>query len=447
MLTSPIPLALFDDPVAAYNTIAESLPSGQRYQQPFDYTTIENPKSATPRYLEDIFPQATVTDIDGDLDSFGVSQGYIGACGTFASISAYAAIPKSSPYNIEAGIYPLTPSPIGLYLVRIADPANPLGTKWMAIDSRVPCNTPTGGSAFIFLGLEKALLPALLMKAAATARGGCFDTITNSDTLKQSFSWFPSVSVQAQTFAEFKKYLDHGAICLSAMVQQYDGSDAAITPSGVVYGHAHALVDTISVSNAELVRIENPWEGGSDYLSDVSEGSQFWLDHPELRAKLEDAKASAGNYWISWEQAKALTGRTKFEMTLALPHPDFPHADFLTYTFDGTPVMDPARPVPIQQIEKLSGDRIKTITLSEPATIQVDVKWLNGLGTRAADVVFVDSTDKIAARFSERIWYGANGTRFVTLPAGQYRVLPQTSTYNADRGLMQVILLSSTPFG
>jgi hypothetical protein len=128
-----------------------------------------------------------------------------------------------------------------------------------------------------------------------------------------------------------------------------------------------------------------------------------------------------------------------------LPHPDFPYADFLTYTFDGTPVMDPSRPVPMQQIEKLSPDRIKTITLSEPATIQVDVRWLYGSGNRAADVVFVDSTDKIAARFSERIWYGANGTRFVTLPPGQYRVFPQTSTYNADRGLMQVILLCSKP--
>ncbi|MGL5061407.1 MAG: C2 family cysteine protease [Microcoleus sp.] len=452
-LSIAFPLVLTDDPVAKYAEIAASLAPGARYEQQFDYTTVENPSSKFKRYLEDIYPAATITDIDNDLDSWAISQGSLGACGTFANIACYASIPDDHQYAIENGIYPLQPSSIGLYFVRICDPENPLGTKWMAIDSQVPTDSEMGGSAFVYLGAQTALLPALLTKAAATARGGCFDEITNHPALKQSFSWFPNASYTVSTFADFKEALEHGALCVVSMTQQYDSGGFAVKPSGVVYGHAFSIVDAVEATNpdgsiAQIVRIENPWGGGSDYVSEYSEDAPFWTMHPELSGKLADASATGGNYWVSWNQAKALTGKSRFELTLPLPHFKKPNLAWLRYEFDGMPVLSSEWwNWTAELIAGVSAAKVKTLTLENPATITFDVKWLNGSGARHLNIKVVDPvTGAIAGQFGEEVWWGGSGMRDIQLPAGTFKIYPCTRSYNSDRGNLQVMLLSEQPF-
>lgn len=313
MLTTAIPLVLTNDPAAKYEEITSVLAPGEKYVQQFDYTTIECPTATETRYLEDIYPDIPVLGIDGDVGSWEVAQGGLGACGTFAKIAAYAS--NSSQYRLEEGIYPQTRSPHGLYFIRIQDPRDPLKMTWMAIDSKVPCK-PGGKSAFIWPG--ESLAPALFMKSMASGRGGCFDEITNHAQLKITMNWFPGELKAIGDFEAFASAIALGGICVFSMVQQFDQAGAKITPHGVVLGHAFAAVDSLQVFDLskahQLVRIENPWGNGLDYVSDYSEDAPFWAQHPDIANKLADARCAGGDYWVDWPTLKKLAGRSIFNV-------------------------------------------------------------------------------------------------------------------------------------
>ena len=451
MLSQPIPLCLYDDPIAAYAQIAATIPAGRKYVQNFDYTTIEVPQATELNYLEGLYVGSPITAADGDLGSWEISQGALGACGTFASICAYASIPPEHPYALEKGIYPLTQSKIGLYFVRIANPDNPLETKWMAIDSRMPCK-PYERSCFVDIKLKEPLAPALLLKAAATARGGCFDEITNSSKLGMSFSWFPNVTLNVSEFEQFQSSIQKAGICLTSMKQQYDATGAPITPAGVVYAHAFALVDAVSVLNhdgttAKIVRVENPWGSGTDFISEYSEGAPFWDYHPELADKLAEAKQSLGNYWVSWNQVKALSGKTEFEVAVPIPSTELPYAATFRHTVDGSIVITKDWTLCLSEIQAQTPiEQVKVLTLSEAATVVFDIRWLSGSGARHTTLHFCDMTGKRIATFPTEVWWANRGTQSVALPAGEYRVYISTRSLNTDRGVLQVIAASDKNF-
>jgi Calpain family cysteine protease len=320
-LTAPILPLLFDgDPAVIYEQIAATLTPGQKWTQDFDYSIIELPQCNDAKYLEDSFPNSPVTDFDGDLDSWEITQGSLGACGTFANIACYASFPQSSPWAVEKGIYPLTPSPIGLYLIRVCDPKSPLTTKWLAIDSKVPCeNTPSSKSTCIWLtDGQTPLLPALLTKAAATMKGGSFNEITNHPSFSLKFDWFPAKSVSALDPSKLIRYAQNGAIWVISMTQQFDDLGNKISPPGIVYQHAFGVVDGIEGNGYQLFRIENPWGGGLDYVSQYSDDAPFWDSHLELAQKKADSFAATGNFWVDFETLKKLSGRTVFILRVPL---------------------------------------------------------------------------------------------------------------------------------
>jgi Calpain family cysteine protease len=317
MLTTPIKPVLYYDPVAAYQEIASTVPEGSCYVQNFDYSIIELPQCNDAKYLEKSFPNSPVIDADGDLGSWDIRQGSLGFCGTAAKIGCYMSFPNDSPWRAEVGIYPTTPSLIGLYLVRVCDPSDPAGTAWVAIDSKMPCKIdPTSYSVCMWLKDGQPLLPALLAKAAATMRGGGFNELTNSAQFKITFEWFPFKKVRSPYYSIISKAIQSGAICVFAMSQQYDDAGAKITPPGVVYGHAFGLVGAIAGSGFELFRIQNPWGGGKEYVSQYSDDAQFWIEHPELAQQAADSKSSEGNYWVDFKTLKKIAGRTTFELII-----------------------------------------------------------------------------------------------------------------------------------
>lgn len=321
-LTAPITPLLFDDPVEAYNELAATVPANGKFNQDFDYSIVELPKVNDAKYLEVSFPKSPITDFDGDLDSWQIAQGSLGACGTFSKIACYSSFPQSSPWAVEKGIYPLTPSPIGLYLIRVFDPVSQ-SVKWVAIDSKVPCEaTPTSKSTCIYLTDGKTpLLPALLTKASATMRGGSFNEITNHPSFKIPFTpWFPSKVVTSSNPVELANYAQTGCIWVISMTQQFDDLGNKITPKGVVYGHAFGICDAIQGEGFILFRIENPWSSASsqDYVSKYSDDAPFWNDHPELAQKKADSFAATGNYWVDFATLCKLSGKTSFNVTVPL---------------------------------------------------------------------------------------------------------------------------------
>jgi hypothetical protein len=101
-----------------------------------------------------------------------------------------------------------------------------------------------------------------------------------------------------------------------SMRQQYDSAGVAVKPAGVVYAHAFGVVDAIDGADYQLVRIENPWGGGSDFLSEYSDGSEFWATHPELKRKADDSLASGGNFWIDWATFQKLCRHDAYDVAV-----------------------------------------------------------------------------------------------------------------------------------
>lgn len=436
---------LVSDPAVAYQEFTANLAPNEKYSQTFDYNTVEVPAANFPKRLEESFPNSTVLGVDGDITSNEPGQGSLGCCGTVANICALASVPTSFAHSLENCIYPTEVSSHGLYFVRVADPDNFLATKWVAIDSNVSA-TENGKSEFIRLKDGDALAPALFLKAAATMRGGTYDAISNSDPFKKSFSWYPSTTVKCGTFADFADAISNGGVYIFSLTQQYDASGIATTPLGVVYGHAFSAPETLFVSNPDgtatnLVRMSNPWGGGSDYQSEYSEGSQFWVDHPELADKLAVVSRAGGEYWVSWEQFKTLTGRTTFDVTMPLPLATHAHTkNPVVYVFDETTAITPPYTAQLCALATKKND-LTTIQVTAPTNLILLTRWLDGSGARNYQIKFANMSNTFVVQTSVTN-SAALGTQSVTLQAGTYKMLPCTQNMMVDRGSLEITIMS-----
>ena len=160
-----------DSPESFLSKLAKNLPQGELFEQEgFNY-------DAYPvRRLEDIYPDGG--PLGEDARSWQVGQGMLGNCGTVADIAGFAS--SGGQYTIENSIFPKERSPIGAYAVRVADG---IGSRWIVIDSKVPCVSAEGGplSARPAVG-NQDFWGSLLEKAAATVRGGNYQELTNQQT-------------------------------------------------------------------------------------------------------------------------------------------------------------------------------------------------------------------------------------------------------------------------
>lgn len=448
-LTSPLPQLLFDDPIVGYQQIAATLQPGQRFQQQFLYETVENPEASAYEYLEILYPNATVLGADGDIGAWEINQSALGSCGHFSEVAAYAS-PKGE-YRLETGIYPTEISPISLYLVRIQDPENPLGTKWIAIDSRMPIKP--GGKSSYFMGVSSsgAIAPLLAIKAKSSAKGGCFDEITNTPALNIGFNWFPSTKIQVSTFEEFASAIERGGLCVYSLTQQYDGT-TPITPPGVVYGHGYSAPDTLKTvepdgTETKLVFMSNPWGGGSDALSPFADDSPWWDTHPELAEKVAASRQSKGEYWVTWDMFCQLTGQTTYEVRVPLPLPEYPYIKCIKRSFtDETAIASASNPFNLIKLGQRLNDVIE-VSLTQSSLMQCELKWASGSGNRNTSIVATDANNNALTRTNTVFW-GASKTVPLSLKAkiGTYKLYPYTEAQETDRGELWVMFLSKVPF-
>jgi Calpain family cysteine protease len=445
----PISPILVLDPIAGYAAVAATLQPGQWYRQPFDHVTLENPNANEVKRLGDMYPNATVLGTDGDVGSFEIGQLSLGACGSFAQISVYCSVSLGCQYRAEESIYPLEVSPIGLYFVRVQHPDRPLDTIWVAISDEVP--TLPGKNTSNFFSIGEALLPGLLLKARATMMGGAWNEITNTRSFGLSMNWFPSAKIKVSTFAEFSNALAQGALCVFSMAQQYDAAGLPFNPPGVVMAHAFAAVDTISSTNenglpVELVRIENPWSQGNDLESpQYAEDAAFWTLHPELADKLNDAKQSKGNTWVSWNYFLTLLGKTEVEVQHPFPIPGFSCTKFIPRTFtDETAIASSTLTSNLAALAQRQNNVIELV-VPEYTVFQVNFKWAAGSGDRHTAMIVTDLNNKPLKK-TNTVYWAASGTVPLYLNAGTYRLLPYTQNQMVDRGDLQILMMAKTDF-
>ena len=126
---------------------------------------------------------------------------------------------------------------------------------------------------------EKALWLPLVEKAYAKLNGGSYENIGNggwprkvmTDVLgRPSTSFDASTLAPAEAWNRIKAAVDSGApICASTLTD--DASVANYTNSGLVHGHAYAVLGASEHDGAQYVKLRNPWgktEPGNDGKDD-----------------------------------------------------------------------------------------------------------------------------------------------------------------------------------
>lgn len=82
------------------------------------------------------------------------------------------------------------------------------------------------------------------------------------------------------------------------------GSDreANASASGIVQGHAYAILDIRQVGKIRLLRLRNPW-GRKEWTGDWSDKSPLWTKR--MKVKLDFVDAEDGTFWMSFEDFTA----------------------------------------------------------------------------------------------------------------------------------------------
>lgn len=450
-LASPIIPLFFDDPAIAYSELAAILQPGKKYVQPFDHFSLENPLATEQRRLGEMYPNATVLGTDMDVNADSTAQTSLGACGTYANINAFAAVPVGCKYRLEEAIYPLEPSPIGAYFVRVQSPDNPLETKWVLIDDQVP--TMPGKNSSNFFSVRDCLAPGLFLKAAATMRGGAWNEITNSGSFGIRFNWFPSTLVDCKTADELHKAISVGSLCVFSMTQQFNQMGEPISVPGVVLGHAFSVTHSISTTGVDglplyIYRISNPWGGGSEYIQSIcAEGNDdFWNLHSELATQRAESQAIAGTYFVTWDELCRLTGRTSFDVTHPLPLPEYPYVKCLKQSFTDETAIAYSPFANLANLAQQQNNLIE-VSLSQSSLMQVNIRWQSGTGSRNTAVLATGINNKPLTKTSTVF---GGGTRTVPLSLkgsiGKYRLYPFTDNMMEDRGDLWIMFSSRVPF-
>jgi hypothetical protein len=72
-------------------------------------------------------------------------------------------------------------------------------------------------------------------------------------------------------------------------------SEANASASGIVQGHAYAILDVQEVDDIQLLRLRNPW-GRKEWTGDWSDNSDLWTRR--MKSKLGWVSADDGAFWM-----------------------------------------------------------------------------------------------------------------------------------------------------
>jgi hypothetical protein len=97
-----------------------------------------------------------------------------------------------------------------------------------------------------------------------------------------------------QLFQQLVSYRESGFL-LGAGSPAGSDSEANASPSGIIQGHAYAILDVQDIDGNQLIRLRNPW-GRKEWTGDWCDTSDKWTRR--LRAKLNFVAADDGAFWM-----------------------------------------------------------------------------------------------------------------------------------------------------
>lgn len=455
----------YADPIAGYNSIAATVPSGQRYAQGFDF------EGAVVEYAEKIYPNGKLFDPVNGANAWDFAQQELSDCVYLAELGGISE--SQNVYTIEKDlIYPTVVSPIGLYMISVADG---LQRKWMPIDSRVPVFPATEPRVFL-RGFPRFACPnqvesngeswlwgMIFEKAAAVLRGN-YTAINQYNIGKPFPGWLPTMKRYVSDFAGVLDCVQRGGYAGITMRQQTNAAGLPIEIPGITLNHQYEVVNAARIVDKsgfthEILRIHNPWSAGSvDYKSPLyDEDSPFWIDNksPSNDKLYSQAKGHAGDFWVGFTELANLRGTSSYSFKIPLPITKYPYQRCINFTIDATtatkatdrwngryPEQGQLKPIAIAKKDLI------VIDCAEPTEFLVQTKFLPGaIGALHSYIVLAaNSSDVSLINWNNGCGYwGSEGCFRFTLSAGRLNFYPAAVEQPTDRGTMEILILADKP--
>lgn len=236
---------------------------------------------------------------EGSATPQDVKQGALGDC---YFLSAIAVLGNT---RIEALFIDEKPDPkCGAYLIKfiIEDEET-----YIIIDTQFPVNSE-GSWAFAASITETEIWPMCLEKAYAKVYGS-YDAITAgkvhfalADLTGGSPEEIKLETIKNNPTSFWNKFLSFKKLnyLMGAGSPENDRGDSAVSQSGIVQGHAYAILDVVEFEKERLVQLKNPHgQHGVEWNGDWSDSSFKWTKL--FKQKLNFQDSDDGIFWMSFE--------------------------------------------------------------------------------------------------------------------------------------------------
>lgn len=231
------------------------------------------------KWLNKNSPHPKPVVFDDKIDPDDIKQGQIGNCYFMSALSVLTLRPEKLKRVFvcdanEAGVYAVRFHKDGAERVVIIDSLFPTGGK----NHRPAFGRSRVGNEMWVSVVEKAyaklyrnyesLEAGFVDQALVDLTGGIGSRLDMSkDEVKQMIS-------NGTLFKILLQYHEDGFLLGAGSPAGSDNPEHA-SPSGIVQGHAYALIDVKQVDNVQLVQLRNPW-GQFEWNGDYSDKSPLW---------------------------------------------------------------------------------------------------------------------------------------------------------------------------
>eukprot|EP00250_Pteridium_aquilinum_P020316 c24782_g3_i2 orf=517-6945(-) len=237
----------------------------------------------------------------GNANASDVCQGRLGDCWF---LSAVAVLTEAS----RIGEVIITPSynEEGIYTVRFC-----IQGEWVpvVVDDWIPCEA-RGKPAFATSRRCNELWVSILEKAYAKVHGsyealeGGFVHDALVDLTGGAGEEIDMSSAQAQIdlasgrlWSQLLSFKQQGFLLGAGSPS---GSDAHVSSSGIVQGHAYSVLQVREVDGHKLIQVRNPWANEVEWNGPWSDLSTEWSDRMKHKLRYSP-QAQDGVFWMSWE--------------------------------------------------------------------------------------------------------------------------------------------------
>ncbi|BFI07497.1 calpain-type cysteine protease DEK1 [Marchantia polymorpha subsp. ruderalis] len=249
--------------------------------------------------LKDSSPVSQPCLFAGPPNSSDVCQGRLGDCWFLSAVAVLTETSKISDVIVTPEF-----NEEGIYTVRFC-----IQGEWVAVvvDDWIPCEG-RGKPAFAKSRKRNELWVSILEKAYAKLHGSyealeggvvqdALVDLTGGAGEEIDLTQSQLELASGRLWSQMLRFKQEGFLLGAGSPS---GSDTHVSSSGIVQGHAYALLQIREVDGHKLVQIRNPWANDVEWNGPWSDLSSEWTDRMKHKLKYTP-QAEDGVFWMSWQ--------------------------------------------------------------------------------------------------------------------------------------------------